>query len=104
MKVINVNGKKIEIKKIKVKHLPRTLKIVSVVVKASEEGKNIIEVLSEIFEDLIALFDEVGIAEKEWLLEQDPADLIDIVNGFVNENIDFFLKMSLKTERNTLKV
>ena len=77
----------------KVKHLPIVLKyFVPILKDIHEKGDTepFSVILSEHIENIINAIVELGIAEREWLEDQPPSVLLDIIKEIIEVNADFF--------------
>lgn len=88
---IFVNGRELTIPALKVKHLPIVVKHALPLIKAVE-SVGIVEAIAANIDHLIALVVELGVVDREWLEEQEPAVLLDILQALLEVNADFFIQ------------
>ena len=89
---VKAGDRVITIEPFKVKHLDAVARHAVPIIQDIQAGKPLTSVLARNVNHLIGLVTETGIVEKEWLEEQSPAVLLDILAAVVEVNADFFMK------------
>ena len=91
-KRITAGGREIVIEPFKVKHLDAVARHAIPIIQDIQSGKPLTTVLARNVNHLIGLVTETGIVDQEWLEEQSPATLLDILAAVVEVNADFFIQ------------